>query len=369
MSRSHPRPEPRRQSSYLTFTPRRSAIASFDNLVVLANYEEHLREARKMVWRDRGEPSVDIHDINECLVHGARGALRMFPFHRPLAKFYPLSLYRCWYHRLCYPFRREPGLTIGTYQELVKVCLHSVFGRVATSSNLYPPREKRLPLIRHALFGSDSFRASAMLGPYHTPRVYIYPLIASTGSFVALYRIILNALPLLFPANLPLRTNLQNLFARLFSPEDESDIPFVDVSPSSSSETSPPQAQSLPYPLRISPGDRREARLSSSAQVHQSWVRKKTRRWHSVLAGAVAGAVAVSFEKRSRQTVIAQQLFVRYVLQAPPSIQGAYFLAVDCRVHTTHTRRNVVSTSHMERSWSLRSRTIDASLRVLRSDV
>jgi len=46
-------------------------------------------------------------------------------------------------------------------------------------------------------------------------------------------------------------------------------------------------------------------------------VRKKTRRWHSVLAGAVAGAVAVSFEKRSRQTVIAQQLFVRYVLQAP----------------------------------------------------
>lgn len=167
---------------------------------------------------------------------------------------------------------------------------------------------------------------------------------------MALYRIILNALPLLFPANLPLRTNLQNLFARLFSPEDESDIPFVDVSPSSSSETSPPQAQSLPYPLRISPGDRREARLSSSAQVHQSWVRKKTRRWHSVLAGAVAGAVAVSFEKRSRQAVIAQQLFVRYVLQAPLPIQGAYVLAVGCRVHTTHTRRNVVSASHMERS-------------------
>jgi hypothetical protein len=51
------------------------------------------------------------------------------------------------------------------------------------------------------------------------------------------------------------------------------------------------------------------------------------------------------------------------------SIQGAYVLAVDCRVHTTRTRRNVVSTSHMERSWSSRSRTIDASLRVLRSDV
>jgi hypothetical protein len=46
-------------------------------------------------------------------------------------------------------------------------------------------------------------------------------------------------------------------------------------------------------------------------------VRKKTRRWHSVLAGAVAGAVAISFEKRSRQVVIAQQLFVR-------GLQGSY---------------------------------------------
>ena len=186
---------------------------------------------------------------------------------------------------------------------------------------------------------------------------------------MALYRIILNALPLLFPANLPLRTNLQHLFERLFVAEGESDSSLVDGSPSSSSETSSQQAQSLPYPLHISPGERREARLSSSAQVHQSWVRKKTRRWHAVLAGAVAGAVAVSFEKRSRQVVIAQQLFVRYVLLTPLSINpGAYFLAVDCRVHTTRTRRNVVSTSQMERSWSSRSRTIDASPRVLRPE-
>jgi hypothetical protein len=126
-SRSHPRPEPKRQSSYLTFTPRRSAIASFDNLVVLANYEEHLREARKMVWRDRGEPAIDIHGIHECFVHGARGALRAFSFRRPLPNFHPLSLCRRWCHRLRYPFRREPGLTIGTYQEIVQVCSHPVF--------------------------------------------------------------------------------------------------------------------------------------------------------------------------------------------------------------------------------------------------
>jgi hypothetical protein len=55
---------------------RRYARASFDNLVVLANYEERLREARKMVWRDRGEPAVEVHDLWECFEHGVRGGLR-----------------------------------------------------------------------------------------------------------------------------------------------------------------------------------------------------------------------------------------------------------------------------------------------------
>ena len=68
--------------------PRRytRAIASFDNLVVLANYEEHLREARKMVWRDRGEPAVEVHDLWECLEHGLRGGLRAS---RPFAAYLP----------------------------------------------------------------------------------------------------------------------------------------------------------------------------------------------------------------------------------------------------------------------------------------
>jgi hypothetical protein len=173
---------------------------------------------------------------------------------------------------------------------------------------------------------------------------------------VALYRVILNALPLLFPANVPLRTNFRNLFTRLFAPQDERDSLVFDDSPASSS---PPSPLLAPSP---SPSDRREARLSSSAQVHQIWVRKKTRRWHSVLAGAVAGAVAISFEKRSRQIVIAQQLFVRYVHASSLANQGTYFLAVDCRVRTTPTRRNAVSAFHMARSWSSRSRTIDTPL-------
>jgi hypothetical protein len=58
--------------------PRRYTVASFDNLVVLANYEERLREARRMVWRDRGEPAVEVHDLWECLEHGTRGGLRTF---------------------------------------------------------------------------------------------------------------------------------------------------------------------------------------------------------------------------------------------------------------------------------------------------
>jgi hypothetical protein len=186
---------------------------------------------------------------------------------------------------------------------------------------------------------------------------------------VSLYRIILNALPLLFPANVSLRKNLRNLFTRLFATQDEQDSLIFDDSPPSSSAPSPLRAQSLSLPLQISPGDRREARLSSSAQIHQSWVRKKTRRWHSVLAGAVAGAVAISFEKRSRQVVIAQQLFVRYVLPTPLAIQGSDFLAAGCRVRTTLSPRNVVSAFHMARSWSSRSRTIDTLLRLLRSDV
>ena len=57
----------------------------------------------------------------------------------------------------------------------------------------------------------------------------------------------------------------------------------------------------------------RHARLSMSAQAHQVWIRKKTRRWYSVLAGALAGGLAILCEKKGRRTGIAQQMFVRCV--------------------------------------------------------
>lgn len=165
---------------------------------------------------------------------------------------------------------------------------------------------------------------------------------------MALYRVILNALPLLFPANVPLRKNLRNLFTSLFSTQDEHDDLVLDDSQSPSSSPSPPQLQ--PLSLHISPGEKREARLSSSAQIHQIWVRKKTRQWYSILAGAVAGAFAISFEKRSRQDVIAQQLFVRYVLRSSLATSETYVWTGGCRAHTTPTQRNVVFVSPMAMS-------------------
>lgn len=52
-------------------------------------------------------------------------------------------------------------------------------------------------------------------------------------------------------------------------------------------------------------------RLSVQAQAHQEWVRKRTKRWHAIFAGAVAGGLGLLFEKKRRRIPIAQQLFVR----------------------------------------------------------
>ncbi len=63
-----------RMPSYIQFAPKR-AMTSFENLVALANYEERLREARKIVWRDRGEKPVELADLWECAEHAGRGGM------------------------------------------------------------------------------------------------------------------------------------------------------------------------------------------------------------------------------------------------------------------------------------------------------
>lgn len=55
------------------------ALKSFDNLVALANDQEVLRQAaRKLVWRDRGEPVVQIHDLEDCFMHALKGGARAY---------------------------------------------------------------------------------------------------------------------------------------------------------------------------------------------------------------------------------------------------------------------------------------------------
>ena len=49
---------------------------SFENLVALANDQERLKEARKIIWRDRGDPVVHLETMREVLKHAAQGGAR-----------------------------------------------------------------------------------------------------------------------------------------------------------------------------------------------------------------------------------------------------------------------------------------------------
>ena len=69
--------QPPTPSNAMYFTPRR-AMASFENLVALANHQERLKEARKMVWRVRGEPVVELPDLEACLKHASLGGFREY---------------------------------------------------------------------------------------------------------------------------------------------------------------------------------------------------------------------------------------------------------------------------------------------------
>jgi hypothetical protein len=74
--------EVHKENTYFQFQPvPKRAMASFDNLVALANHQERLKEARKMVWRDRGEPAVELNDIWECGEHAGKGGMSMWSTH------------------------------------------------------------------------------------------------------------------------------------------------------------------------------------------------------------------------------------------------------------------------------------------------
>ncbi|KAH9854900.1 hypothetical protein C2E23DRAFT_816063 [Lenzites betulinus] len=239
-----------RAPSYIHFTPRR-AMASFENLVALANYEEHLRGARKVVWRDRGEKPVEVFDLGECLEHACRGGLRAGTV----------------------AFALRSGVNF--------ILLLTRIKRI--------PKRFRLALIRHALFGEDSLRFAAML-----------------GTFVGLYKFLLNALPILLPEPHPDDSTHSRSRSRFRAS-------VMGAGNNQGTET--PFEEDLPEEAELGLAQRkkapRHARLSMSAQAHQLWVRKRTRWWYSAFAGTAAGAIAILFEKRSRRVGIAQQMFVR----------------------------------------------------------
>ncbi|KAJ6495454.1 hypothetical protein C8R45DRAFT_1095086 [Mycena sanguinolenta] len=224
----------------------RQAMASFENLVALANYQERLKGARKIVWRDRGQPVVELPTLKDCLEHAVTGAFRSAT--------------------LAFNIRASLNLV------LALIRIHRV------------PSDKRIALIRNAIFGTDSLRFAAML-----------------GTFAAVYKFLINALPILIPAIKPRPRTLASPFDD--DDEEEMELPRVVSYPASGAAT--------PFHRR------RSARLSLSAHAQMAIVRKRTRRWHSALAGAIAGSLAILWEKRSRRVVIAQQMFVR-------GLQGTY---------------------------------------------
>ena len=100
-----------------------------------------------------------------------------------------------------------------------------------------------------------------------------------------MYKFLINALPILVPSIDPHRT--------IGSALDDEELDLE-------------AATSILVPL-----EKRKGRLSLSKRAQQVLVRKQTRRWHAALAGAIAGGLAIMWEKKGRKGTIAQQMFVR----------------------------------------------------------
>jgi hypothetical protein len=110
------------------------------------------------------------------------------------------------------------------------------------------------------------------------------------GTFVYLYKFLLNSLPMLYPG-----------------PRAESLPITYDLT-----RTSTRRVRSNSHSRRIHTSEEPEPeRLALSANARRLIVRKRTRRWHAIVSGGVAGGLAVMFERADRRTTIAQQLFVR----------------------------------------------------------
>ncbi|KAG8957389.1 hypothetical protein FRC03_010200 [Tulasnella sp. 419] len=310
---------------------------SFENLVVLSNYQEVRKVGKKLVWRDKGEPPVLLESLRDCAEHAGTGALRA-------------------------------GILAFTARSGVNIFL-LLFTLARTSKKF------RARLVLHALFGSDSFRFAAML-----------------GSFVAIYKYILNGLPIIALRIEESKMHQQQLPNETLDDEDKeidhyqdsaassypnSDVEFglsmkrrdgslsrakpktnprlkgimsltpitIDTKPPSpgpvetstepsTTSTSPihtPTTSRMPRRAHFAEhvdtqiydaGSMPNAHLSTSTQTAAKLYEEKGyvyKRWHAALAGFVAGGVAVLMEKKGRRLGISQQMFVR-------GLQGSFNL-------------------------------------------
>ena len=163
-----PPPPVERKPSYIQFTPKRS-IPSFENLVALANYEERLKGAKKIVWRDRGELPVEIHDLWECLKHATRGGLSKARATSvaPSVEIRNLTMIDAGAGTLAFVIRAGVNLILLlTRLKQMKRC--GILLSDADPGLTCSFREHRFAAIRHALFGQDCFRFGAMLGAWST---------------------------------------------------------------------------------------------------------------------------------------------------------------------------------------------------------
>lgn len=157
-------------------------------------------------------------------------------------------------------------------------------------------RKFRTSLVLRAIFGTDTFRFSAML-----------------GTFAFVYKFLLNSLPLL-----PIPTQLAFLLEPSFKSKakrSRSIISSAESEPGSSGYVTP---SSTLLPVHHNQSGTTSASGPSLTPSHLSingeinYLRLGGARWHAVLAGALAG-LGVMWEKKERRVTIAQQLFVRYV--------------------------------------------------------
>lgn len=252
----------------LAFTPlqsRKQLRQSYENLVALANAQEALQQTRKIVWRDRGEPAVELGSIEEVFEHALRGGAR------------------------------AGGLGFGIRAGVnVFLLMFRIFKT---------PKSFRFSLIRHALLGPDTFKFAAML-----------------GTFVTLYKLILNSLPLFTfpipdfsppllpwgaqtPATPPGYESDPN-WSLMTPTSDKRQVKF-DLGSAVDGQDKQPVVAVVDDPSSV------KTKLSKQAKAHEMWIRKKGRRWHAALAGTIAGGLAVLWERQDRRLGIAQQMFVR----------------------------------------------------------